>query len=290
MNQEKTGKFIAELRKEKNMTQIDLADKLGITDRAVSKWENGRGMPDLSLLAPLCEILGVSINELLSGERLDKKDYQEKLEDNIINTINYTDKKINKTKRVLIAALSVILILTAATAAIVTMYVIDVTRMQNNKPVVFGTWGYPYTSPVDLREGEIESAITDYLVEKGDDEQKHYENEKTFAGMKIYQVEEKDGFYNVYAWVLNGKYYLENDEIKQDSGSSAPYKFVVEYADGKYTVTDFFTPRDGGNYSVDIKNIFPAGVRNDINDVHTDGTIEKLQLNIDRQTKLYFHK
>ena len=108
--------------------------------------------------------------------------------------------------------------------------------------------------------------------------------------MKIYQVEEKDGFYNVYAWVLNGKYYLENDEIKQDSGSSAPYKFVVEYADGKYTVTDFFTPRDGGNYSVDIKNIFPAGVRNDINDVHTDGTIEKLQLNIDRQTKLYFHK
>lgn len=290
MNQEKTGKFIAELRKEKNMTQIDLADKLGITDRAVSKWENGRGMPDLSLLAPLCEILGVSINELLSGEWLDKKDYQEKLEDNIINTINYTDKKINKTKRVLIAALSVILILTAATAAIVTMYVIDVNRMQNNKPVVFGTWGYPYTSPVELREGEIESAITDYLVEKGDDEQKHYENEKTFAGMKIYQVEEEDGFYNVYAWVLNGKYHLENDEIKQDSGSSAPYKFVVEYADGKYTVTDFFTPRDGGNYSVDIKNIFPAGVRNDINDVHTDGTIEKLQLNIDRQTKLYFHK
>lgn len=290
MNQEKTGKFIAELRKEKNMTQIDLADKLGITDRAVSKWENGRGMPDLSLLAPLCEILGVSINELLSGERLDKKDYQEKLEDNIINTINYTDKKINKTKRVFIAALSVILILTAATAAIVTMYVIDVNRMQNNKPVVFGTWGYPYTSPVDLREGEIESAITDYLVEKGDGEQKHYENEKTFAGMKIYQVEEKDGFYNVYAWVLSGKYYLENDEIKQDSGSSAPYKFVVEYADGKYTVTDFFTPRDGGNYSVDIKNIFPAGVRNDINDVHKDGTIKKLQLNIDRQTKLYFHK
>ena len=272
------------------MTQIDLADKLGITDRAVSKWENGRGMPDLSLLAPLCEILGVSINELLSGERLDKKDYQEKLEDNIINTINYTDKKINKTKRVFIAALSVILILTAATAAIVTMYVIDVNRMQNNKPVVFGTWGYPYTSPVDLREGEIESAITDYLVEKGDGEQKHYENEKTFAGMKIYQVEEKDGFYNVYAWVLSGKYYLENDEIKQDSGSSAPYKFVVEYADGKYTVTDFFTPRDGGNYSVDIKNIFPAGVRNDINDVHKDGTIKKLQLNIDRQTKLYFHK
>ena len=93
MDQEKIGKFIAKLRKEKNMTQNELAESLGITDRAISKWENGRGMPDLSLLTPLCEILGVSINELLSGERLDKKDYQEKLEENFINTIDYIDKK-----------------------------------------------------------------------------------------------------------------------------------------------------------------------------------------------------
>ena len=93
MDQEKIGKFIAELRKEKNMTQNELAESLGITDRAISKWENGRGMPDLSLLTPLCEKLGVSINELLSGERLDKKDYQEKLEENFINTIDYIDKK-----------------------------------------------------------------------------------------------------------------------------------------------------------------------------------------------------
>ena len=93
MDQEKIGKFIAKLRKEKNLTQNELAESLGITDRAISKWENGRGMPDLSLLTPLCEKLGVSINELLSGERLDKKDYQEKLEENFINTIDYIDKK-----------------------------------------------------------------------------------------------------------------------------------------------------------------------------------------------------
>ena len=99
MDQEKIGKFIAKLRKEKNMTQNELAESLGITDRAISKWENGRGMPDLSLLTPLCEILGVSINELLSGERLDKKDYQEKLEENFINTIDYIDKKNVKSKR-----------------------------------------------------------------------------------------------------------------------------------------------------------------------------------------------
>lgn len=94
MNQEKIGKFILELRKEKNMTQQILADKLGVSDKTISKWENGRGMPDLSLIKPLCNILGISINELLSGERLDKKDYSEKLEENIINTINYTNEKV----------------------------------------------------------------------------------------------------------------------------------------------------------------------------------------------------
>ena len=81
------------------MTQNDLAKKLGITDRAISKWENGRRMPDLSLLTSLCEILDISINELLSGSRLDKKEYQDKLEENIINTIDYSDKKIKKEKK-----------------------------------------------------------------------------------------------------------------------------------------------------------------------------------------------
>ncbi len=66
MNQEKTGAFIAKRRKELNLTQKEMADKLGITDRAVSKWENGRCMPDLSLLQPLSRILKVSVNDLLS--------------------------------------------------------------------------------------------------------------------------------------------------------------------------------------------------------------------------------
>ena len=87
MNQEKIGKFILELRKEKNMTQQELADKIGVTDRAISKWENGRGMPDLTLMKPLCRELGITINDLLSGEKIDKKDYQEKLEENIINKL-----------------------------------------------------------------------------------------------------------------------------------------------------------------------------------------------------------
>jgi len=98
MNQQKIGKFIAECRKSKKMTQAELAEKLGVTDRSVSKWENGRCMPDLSLFEPLCEELGISINELLSGERIRKEEYQEKLEQNLVSTIDYSNKQIKKVK------------------------------------------------------------------------------------------------------------------------------------------------------------------------------------------------
>lgn len=84
MNQEKIGKFIAKLRKEKNMTQQELADKLSVTDRAISNWENGRRLPDYSLLRSISNELDVSINELLTGERLDKKDLKQKADENII--------------------------------------------------------------------------------------------------------------------------------------------------------------------------------------------------------------
>ena len=96
MNQEKIGKFIAETRKSKNITQSELAEKLGVTDRSISNWENGKNMPDLSLFKPLCDILEITINDLMSGERVDNKKYNEKLEENIINTIDYIDKKNDK--------------------------------------------------------------------------------------------------------------------------------------------------------------------------------------------------
>ena len=84
MNQERTGSFIAQLRKEKNMTQKELADKLGISDKTVSKWETGNGMPDVSLLQPLCIELSVNLNELLSGEKLSDESYSGKAEENMM--------------------------------------------------------------------------------------------------------------------------------------------------------------------------------------------------------------
>lgn len=91
MDQNKIGKFIAERRKILGMTQKELAAKLGITDRAVSKWENGRCMPDMSLLLPLSRCLSVDVNDLLSGEIITEQNRREKSEENIVKLaeINY---------------------------------------------------------------------------------------------------------------------------------------------------------------------------------------------------------
>ena len=96
MNQEKIGKFIAKCRKDKKITQSELAERLGVTDKSIGNWENGRNMPDLSLFKPLCDELGITINDLLSGEKISKDKYQERFEENIVNTIDYSTKKISK--------------------------------------------------------------------------------------------------------------------------------------------------------------------------------------------------
>ncbi len=107
MNQERIGKFISKCRKKRKMTQSELGEKLGVTEKSISNWENGRNMPDLSLFKPLCDELGITINDLMSGEKIDKENYQEKFEENIVNTIDYSTKKLNKYSK----AISLILII-----------------------------------------------------------------------------------------------------------------------------------------------------------------------------------
>ena len=96
MNQQKIGKFIQERRKEKELTQVELAERLGVSNRTISKWENGNSLPDYSMFNDLCKELDVSINELLSGEKLTEDNYQEKLEKNFMDTIDYNNKMRNK--------------------------------------------------------------------------------------------------------------------------------------------------------------------------------------------------
>ena len=84
MDQEKIGKFISSCRKEAGLTQAALADKLGITDRAVSKWETGKSLPDASIMIELCNLLGITVNELLTGEHITMEDYKNKAEANLL--------------------------------------------------------------------------------------------------------------------------------------------------------------------------------------------------------------
>lgn len=92
MDQIKVGNFIAQCRKEKNLTQMQLAEKLGITDRAVSKWETGKSMPDSSIMLDLCNVLEITVNDLLSGEVVTMSNYNEKLEKNLIETLKEKEK------------------------------------------------------------------------------------------------------------------------------------------------------------------------------------------------------
>lgn len=103
MNQVKIGKFIAEMRKEQNLTQKQLADKLGISDRTISKWECGKGMPDVGLMIPLCEEIKINVNELLSGERLSENHYSKRAEENMMRLI---EENGNKKKREIMYALT----------------------------------------------------------------------------------------------------------------------------------------------------------------------------------------
>ena len=98
MDTKKIGRFIAENRKAKGMTQKELAEKLGVSDKTVSRWENGNYMPDLSMLKPLSEVLCISLNELLSGEYISQENVAEKAEESIESTLEYSSQKIKKSK------------------------------------------------------------------------------------------------------------------------------------------------------------------------------------------------
>lgn len=120
MDQVKTGKFIATIRKGKGMTQKQLADEIGVSDKTISKWETGNGMPELSSIMPLCQVLQVNVNELLSGEHLSDDSYSRKAEENMVNLIQETEKNRQENKNSLLWKIT-ILLLNLATLAFVAL-------------------------------------------------------------------------------------------------------------------------------------------------------------------------
>ncbi len=293
MDQIKIGNFISFLRKEQNLTQRELAERLGVTDRAVSKWENGRGLPDLSLLVPLCEALGISVNELLCGERIEKEDLPEKAQDIVLDALTDSQKRVRHTKWRLLAVLAAIVLVFVCLAA---MFGVDVNRMRNNEPILFSTWGFDYFPPVDLRDENIEQAIVDFMVSRDDLDVKDLHDKETipagrksFVAVEIFLVEEKADHLLVHAWVIGSTCYAQDGKILTDGGYSIPYRFTVVEEGDSYTVTKKENPRDGGLYSQDMEALFPASVRWKMDRIYWDGTSERLHQKIEEQAKLYFH-
>ena len=126
MNQEKIGKFIAELRKEKNITQEQLAEKIGVTAKSISRWENGKTMPDLSLFRPLCEILEITVNDLMSGEFVNNKNSINILGENIVNMVSDLEIKKKRKNKMLIVLFIFIFIIFIVGRCFYVYYEIDV--------------------------------------------------------------------------------------------------------------------------------------------------------------------
>ena len=124
MDQSKIGKFIAECRKKKGLTQMQLAEKLNITDRAVSKWENGKSMPDSSIMLALCNELNITVNELLSGEAMEMTNYNEGAEKTLLEMVKQKEEADRRllTLEIVIGTISIALFLAiTAIASLVEM-------------------------------------------------------------------------------------------------------------------------------------------------------------------------
>ena len=117
MDQITTGKFIAEERKRKGYTQKQLAEILGISDKTISKWERGNGFPEVSLLLPLCEELDVTVNELLTGERVSEEDYRKKAEENMVNLVKEAQESKKNSSTGIFIGMGVVIAIVVAGAA-----------------------------------------------------------------------------------------------------------------------------------------------------------------------------
>ena len=142
MDQVKIGHFIAQCRKEKNLTQAQLAEQLNLTDRAVSKWETGKGLPDASVMPELCGLLGISINELFSGEQIYTNDYKRKAEENLLRIKREAERA--KAFRILIVCFSIL----------------SLTLIVSSLLVYFFTEGNAYSTILTLGTLGVSTAIT----------------------------------------------------------------------------------------------------------------------------------
>ena len=157
MDQIRIGKFIAESRKSRNLTQRQLADALSISDKTIFKWECGKGLPEVSLMLPLCAALDITVNDLLSGEKVSSTDYQKKAEGNMINLMK--EKEENR-KRMALSMITGIITIVAICALIVIASFLDLPAMVRMILIVFSAVvavaGIAAAAMLEIRAGYFE--------------------------------------------------------------------------------------------------------------------------------------
>lgn len=157
MEQIKIGKFIAESRKSRNLTQRQLADILSISDKTISKWECGKGLPEVSLMLPLCAALDITVNDLLSGEKVSQTDYQRKAEGNMMNLIKENEEN---RKRITLSIITGVITIIAVCALIVNASFIDLPTIVRIILIVFSivvaVAGIAVAVMLDIKAGYFE--------------------------------------------------------------------------------------------------------------------------------------
>lgn len=157
MDQIQIGKFIAESRKARNLTQRQLADALSISDKTVSKWECGKGLPEVSLMLPLCAALDMTVNDLLSGEKVSAADYQKKAEGNMINLMKENEEN---RKKMALSILTGVITIIAVCALIVIAAFMDLPAIVRIILIVFSAAvaaaGIAAAAMLDVEAGSFE--------------------------------------------------------------------------------------------------------------------------------------
>ncbi len=263
MNQEKIGKFISKLRKEKNMTQEKLAEKMGVSINAVSKWERGLSFPDVSLYKSLCSELGISIEELINGERGSSEEAKEKAIYKTIEEKNKTKKKSKKIITILCVIISIFIIVGLVYYKIELKVDLDTHS------------DYLYEVAINyLKEDELE-----YNPDK------KYKDFNAFYAYHGFGIEKNGNYKYVYMWIYSQSYYLEDtNALATSSGFSIPYKFV--FRDGKVIRVE--TPKDGNLYVPSIKKMFPGIISVQVLNFHTEKNINKLVQEVQEKMNSYY--
>ena len=154
MDQIKIGKFIAKSRKSRNLTQKQLADTLSISDKTISKWECGKGLPEVSLMLPLCAALDITVNDLLSGEKVSPLDYQRKAEGNMMNLMKENEE--NK-KRFTLSIITGVITIIAVCALITIASFMDLPTISRIILIIFSVGvaivGLSATAILDIKAG-----------------------------------------------------------------------------------------------------------------------------------------